>query len=77
MKNQRFLKSQIMYLYKMPCGRLFYANLPETFSKYFIKTKERHHHKTRTTSNNGAAVQEVNSETYGNDSEISVTSKLI
>ena len=46
----------------------FNANLPETFSKYFVKTEEKHHHKTRSTSKNGAAVQEVNTETYGNDS---------
>ena len=46
----------------------FIANLPETFSKYLVKTEEQHHHKTRSTSRNGAAVQEVNTETYGNDS---------
>ena len=44
------------------------ANLPETFSKYFVKSGEKYHHKTHSTSKNGAAVQEVNTETYGNDS---------
>ena len=46
----------------------FNANLPETFLKYFVKTEEQHHHKTHSTSKNGAAVQEFNTETYGNDS---------
>ena len=46
----------------------FNANLPETFLKYFVKTEEQHHHKTHSTSKNGAAVQEFNTETYRNDS---------
>ena len=38
----------------------------ETFSKYFVKTEEQHHCKTGSTSM--SAVQEANTETYGNDS---------
>ena len=46
----------------------FSANLPETFLKYFVKTLVKHYHKTHSTSKNGAAVQKVNTETYGNNS---------
>ena len=46
----------------------FNANLPETFSKYFVKTEENHHFKTPSISKNGTAEQEVNTETYENNS---------
>ena len=55
----------------------FNVNLPETFLKYFVKTKEQHHHNTRSTSRNRTAVQEVDTETYGNDSVKYQTIKIL
>lgn len=46
----------------------FDENIPETFSKYFIKAKWQHQHKAPSSSKNDAEVQEVNTKAYGNDS---------
>ena len=42
--------------------------LQKLSQKYFVKTEEKQNHKTCSTSNNGAAMQELYTETNRNDS---------